>query len=103
MRLEIPPPEITPEDLEAKYKFPTMEHQYLLLLDLDETLVHRNDNIEGDVLLSFYFEEECTKIWVNFRPFLYKFLRKMSKIYDIGVFTASTKRYADTVLDYIDP
>ena len=27
----------------------------------------------------------------------------MCKIYDVGVFTASTKRYADVVLDYIDP
>ena len=53
LRLEIPPPEITPEDLEGKLQFPTMEHEYLLLLDLDETLVHRSENVKGDVLLPF--------------------------------------------------
>lgn len=62
---------------------------YTLVLDLDETLVHcKEENNEGKVF---------------FRPYVDFFLEKMSKYYEIMIFTAALKEYADEVLDYLDP
>lgn len=37
------------------------------------------------------------------RPGVYVFLRKMCELYEVVVYTASTRNYADKVLDAIDP
>ena len=90
----------------------------LLLLDLDETLVHseiRDKNnfhilnklkdsanvyhkvfsyVENNYL--YYFD-------IFFRPYLFDFLHEIQNYFDIAVFTASCKGYADTIIDYIDP
>lgn len=65
------------------------EKAYTLVLDLDETLVHCQDNENGSV--------------VNFRPYLDEFLEAMVGLYHIVIFTAAAQDYADVVLDNIDP
>jgi CTD small phosphatase-like protein 2 len=40
---------------------------------------------------------------VNIRPYAVDFIREMSKLYEVVVFTASHACYANVVLDYIDP
>ena len=62
---------------------------YTLVLDLDETLVHFFYTPSGGTFL--------------IRPFCFKFLEDMSKIFEIAIFTASTQDYADSILDIIDP
>ena len=62
---------------------------YTLVLDLDETLVH------------FFFTPSGGTFLI--RPFCFKFLEDMSKIFEIAIFTAATKDYADSILDVIDP
>jgi TFIIF-interacting CTD phosphatase-like protein len=42
-------------------------------------------------------------IHVRFRPFLHDALEKLAQIYEIIVFTAGVKDYADPILDKIDP
>ena len=37
------------------------------------------------------------------RPFAEQFLIDMSKLYEIVIFTAAVKEYADWILDLIDP
>ena len=44
-----------------------------------------------------------TKAGINIRPFLQRWLTELIKYFQIIVFTASHKSYADVVLDYIDP
>ena len=61
---------------------------YCLVLDLDETLVH-------------YFEEE-TESYVKVRKGTEKFIKELSKYCEICIFTASTKYYADIVIDGFD-
>ena len=39
----------------------------------------------------------------NIRPYTVKMLEAINKYYEIAVFTASHKWYADVILDYIDP
>ena len=58
---------------------------YCLVLDLDETLVH-------------YLEDE-TEAYVKVRIGTEKFIKEMSKYCEICIFTASTKYYADTVIN----
>jgi Dullard-like phosphatase family protein len=67
---------------------PPLEKPYTLVLDLDETLVHftENDN-KGKFLV---------------RPFAREFLLKLQDYFEIVVFTAALKDYADWILDRID-
>ena len=58
---------------------------YCLVLDLDETLVH-------------YLEDE-TEAYVKVRIGTEKFIKEMSKYCEICIFTASTKYYADAVIN----
>ena len=62
---------------------------YTLVLDLDETLIHFFYTPSGGTFL--------------IRPFCLKFLEEMSKTYEIIIFTAALKDYADSILDIIDP
>ena len=61
---------------------------YCLVLDLDETLVH-------------FFEDE-TESYVKVRKGTEKFIKELSKYCEICIFTASTKYYADIVIDGFD-
>ena len=60
-----------------------------LVLDLDETLV------------SFIFTNENEGI-SRIRPYLFQFLNLVKNYYEIIIFTAGTKEYADPVLDIIE-
>ena len=64
------------------------KRDYCLVLDLDETLVH-------------YFEDE-TESYVKVRLGTDKFIKELSKYCEICIFTASTKYYADIVIDGLD-
>ena len=62
---------------------------YTLVLDLDETLVHFFYTPSGGTFL--------------IRPFCLQFLEEMAKIFEIVIFTAALKDYADSILDILDP
>ena len=62
---------------------------YTLVLDLDETLVHFFYTPSGGTFL--------------IRPFCVQFLEEMAKIFEIVIFTAALKDYADSILDILDP
>jgi CTD small phosphatase-like protein 2 len=64
---------------------------YTLVLDLDETLIHFKPNPNND---------SNGKIMI--RPHLYEFLKNIKKYYEIIVFTAATKEYADPIIDAIE-
>ena len=108
----------------------------ILLLDLDETLIHADFNGEFandkstkyDTVISFkenekdfednngeYVEkrrmklekleeeEKEYKVGIFLRSGAKKFLAEVSKYFEVGIFTASVKEYADAVIDYLDP
>ena len=48
-------------------------------------------------------DEGGAPIRMNVRPYVREFLEHMSQFYSIYVFTASTKSYAQPILNYLDP
>jgi len=76
-----------------------------LALDLDETLVHCSIQPLDKAELTFgvTFNSQEYKVYVRMRPYLAKFLRQVSMWFEIVVFTASQKVYADKLLNILDP
>ena len=76
-----------------------------LVLDLDETLVHSQFfpfPIKSDVILKINIQEQVQDIHVLIRPGVQTFLQRLSKLYEIVIFTASVSKYADPLLDILD-
>ena len=80
----LPPPE--PPFLPPKK--PNDKREYCLVLDLDETLVH-------------FFENE-DEAYVKVRMGTETFIKTLSKYCEIVIFTASTRFYADIVINGMD-
>jgi RNA polymerase II subunit A small phosphatase-like protein len=76
-----------------------------LVLDLDETLVHSSFRaVQGaDFVIPVQIEDVVHFVYVAKRPGVDEFLIEMAKHYEIVVYTASLNKYADPLLDLLDP
>ena len=84
---------------------PSISKKKTLVLDLDETLVHSQFgpfNTPSDVVINIEIENELHDIHVLVRPGVKEFLEKMSKKFEIIIFTASISKYAGPLLDILD-
>ena len=76
-----------------------------LILDLDETLVHSAFtpfSRKSDLMLTINFEGENRLLYVLKRPHVDEFLKELSNLYEIIIFTASISEYANPLLDLLD-
>ena len=91
----------------------------LLIIDLDETLFHTKFRTDENMQLlntlknktkcksktfSLKLDNKTIFFDVFFRPFLLEFLTEIqnSNLYEMAIFTAAKKKYADVILDYIE-
>ena len=84
----------------------TDNKQKTLVIDLDETLVHSYFAKEPPYTPDISYDIEITGITIHIstliRPGTYHFLERLSKIYEIVIFTASLSQYAIPLLNEID-
>lgn len=76
-----------------------------LVLDLDETLVHSafRPMEHHDFEIPVELEGETHIVYVLKRPGVERFLSELGKIFEIVIYTASLGKYADPLLDLLDP
>uniref|UniRef100_A0A1J3HVE9 CTD small phosphatase-like protein 2 n=1 Tax=Noccaea caerulescens TaxID=107243 RepID=A0A1J3HVE9_NOCCA len=76
-----------------------------LVLDLDETLVHSSLEPCDEVDFTFpvHFNEEEHMVYVRCRPHLKEFMERVSRLFEIIIFTASQSIYAEQLLNVLDP
>ncbi|KAI3895121.1 hypothetical protein MKX03_010988 [Papaver bracteatum] len=91
-----------------------IKEKKLLVLDLDETLVHtvvhsrslpiKRKNTRSFIkTCDFSFTDEGWNYYIKKRPFAQEFLKRASELFNLVIFTAGEQSYADPVLDYLDP
>ena len=89
---------------------PLEKNKKLLILDLDETLAHSDldfslkDKIQKyDIILHFNSDEEKNiPIPLLIRPWTKEFLDYAVQEFDLVIFTASDKQYANEIIDFIE-
>jgi Dullard-like phosphatase family protein len=77
-----------------------------LILDLDETLVHSDFDYNfqlHDHIIEFEYEGQKIEIPIILRPGLFEFLGDISELFEVFIFTASKREYADAILNFLDP
>lgn len=76
-----------------------------LVLDLDETLLHSSimPLPDADLVVDINAENQHFQVFVKIRPHMKQFLELVSSWFEVIVFTASHRSYAETVLNLIDP
>ena len=74
----------------------------MLVIDLDETLVHCQSERQDPSDLEINIDDGEV-FFLAIRPFALSFLKKMSSRFEIIVYTASERDYADAILDELDP
>jgi len=75
------------------------------VLDLDETLIHSSFQTvpNCDLILPVEIENQICYVYVLKRPGVDIFLEKLSRHYEIVIYTASLSKYANPLLDWLDP
>ena len=74
-----------------------------LVLDLDETLIHSSfTSIPCDISIEISINSQDYNVYSLKRPNLDNFLKKCCELYEVVIFTASLKEYADPLIDFID-
>ncbi|KAJ0405366.1 hypothetical protein P43SY_000245 [Pythium insidiosum] len=86
-------------------QYPQDAGKKCLVLDLDETLVHSSfrPTQNPDYIIPVDIDGTVHQVYVCKRPGVDEFLIEMAKHYEIVVYTASLSKYADPLLDRLDP
>lgn len=99
------PPEVQSLPLLLPPQDPSFSGKGLLVLDLDETLVHSSfrEVAKPDFVLPVELRDQLYHVFVKKRPFVNEFLAAVAPHWEVAVFTASVPEYADPLIDRLDP
>ena len=93
------PQKVTLQNIDPKKK--------LAVFDLDETLVHclvkDIDKCDNILKITMPSSNQIATIGVNIRPGWEDAIKRLSLTYNIVIYTANHKSYADAVLNFLDP
>lgn len=75
-----------------------------LVVDLDETLVHSSFKYlgEADFVIPVEIDGVVHDVFVIKRPGVDEFLKRVSSMFEVVVFTASVAKYGNPLLDHLD-
>ncbi|KAK6454851.1 nuclear envelope morphology [Scheffersomyces xylosifermentans] len=83
-----------------------------LILDLDETLIHslsrgsprsfNSSSSSAPKMIEIKLNNIASLYYVHKRPFCDYFLKEISKWFELQIFTASVKEYADPIIDWLE-
>lgn len=81
------------------------ERKLVLLVDLDQTILHTtHEEVRNDPNVhSFTLWPGHPTYYTKLRPYLQEFLDQMSKIYELHIFTFGCRLYAHKIASIIDP
>lgn len=86
---------------------PNVSNKKTLVLDLDETLIFSTffeySEPKHDFEICLEVGGKICKNFVQKRPFLDEFMNSISEMYDVVIFTASTRNYCKAITDIIAP
>lgn len=91
---------------EAEQQRLIAENKLVLLVDLDQTLLHTtfgNPGASNPDIYSFNLTPDQPTFHTKLRPFLREFLDEMVKIYELHIFTFGSRNYAHKIATIIDP
>lgn len=101
----IPPP----QRLYPLSRNPGKKRRKTLILDLDETLIHslsrgspRSFRGGSTHTIEIKINNVSSLYYVHKRPYCDFFLKEVAKWFDLQIFTASVKEYADPIIDWLE-
>lgn len=100
-----PPPRLFPRS-----RNPDKKKRKTLILDLDETLIHSMSrgaprslgSSNSCRMVELKVNSVATLYYVYKRPFCDFFLKEISRWFELQIFTASVKEYADPIIDWLE-
>lgn len=90
---------LLPRPLDSK------RNKKVLVLDVDETLVHSSMNRPPDhwnLHLNVTVKSEVHQVYVAYRPFVQYFLQQVAPLFEVVIFTASVSEYCNPLMDALD-
>ncbi|XP_060760967.1 RNA polymerase II subunit A C-terminal domain phosphatase [Neoarius graeffei] len=79
----------------------------VLMVDLDQTLIHTTEQhcqrMSTKGIFHFQLGRGEPMLHTRLRPYCKEFLEKISKMYELHVFTFGSRLYAHTIADFLDP
>lgn len=81
------------------------ERKLVLLVDLDQTILHTtHEKVENDPNVhSFTLWPGHPTYYTKLRPYLEEFLEDMSKLFELHIFTFGCRKYAHKIASIVDP
>ena len=84
------------------------QRKLILLVDLDQTVIHTTNDEVGNNLKGVHPFQLCgprsrSHYHLKIRPKTQEFLKNMSKMFELHIMTFGTRTYARTIAKFIDP